>query len=170
MRFAAGILFTAVLLSAQTRDVIGVHDLSGGSGSPVNGQLPGSCRYCHAPHNGIGGATPLWNQQLSKQIYPTYTSSTYKETGSQPATGSESLLCLSCHDGTVAPGQTKAYGRIAMAGKMKSVDLFGASLQSSHPNSLALPLKDSPELAASLVSSGKTLDTTGSVKLIKGNI
>ena len=170
MRFAAAALCSAFLLAAQTRDAIGVHDLSGGSGSLTTGQLPGSCRYCHAPHNGLGGATPLWNQKLSKQVYATYTSSTYKETGSQPAVGSDSVLCLSCHDGTVAPGQTQAYGKIAMSGKMKPGDVFGASLQSSHPNSLALPLKDAPELAASLVSGGKTLDKTGAVKLIKGNV
>jgi predicted CXXCH cytochrome family protein len=162
-------VFSAALLCAQTRDVIGIHDLSGGSGSPVTGGLPGSCMYCHAPHNGVGGSTPLWNQKLSKQTYATYTSSTYKETGeTQLAQGSDSLLCLSCHDGTVAPGQTQAYGKISMSGKMKPADIFGANLQSSHPNSLVLPLKDDPELVKSLVGGGRTADPA--VKLIKGNI
>ena len=136
----------------------------------VNGQLPGSCRYCHAPHNGVGGSTPLWNQKLSKQVYTLYTSSTYKETDAQPAATSPSLLCLSCHDGTVAPGQTQAYGTIPTSGQMKAADVFGRNLQQSHPIDLALPIKDSPDLAASLTSSGKTLDKTGAVKLIKGNI
>jgi predicted CXXCH cytochrome family protein len=35
---------------------------------------------------------------------------------------------------------------------------------------MVLPLKDAPYLAASLVASGKTLDKTGAVTLIKGNI
>ena len=169
MRLCLTALFAAAVLGAQYRDVIGVHDLSGGSGSPVTGRLPGSCLYCHAPHNGIGGATPLWNQKLSTQTYLTYSSSTYKETGeAQLVQGNDSLLCLSCHDGTVAPGQTQAYGKLSMSGKMQAADIFGPSLQSSHPNSLVLPLKDDPELVKSLVGAGKTADPA--VKLIKGNI
>jgi len=53
---------------------------------------------------------------------------------------------------------------------MNSPDVFGTNLQSSHPFSLVLPLTDSPDLIASLVSQGKTGDPTGKVKLIKGNI
>ena len=53
---------------------------------------------------------------------------------------------------------------------MKSQDVFGTALQSSHPFSLVLPLKDSPDLVATLVSQGKTGDPTGRVKLVKGNI
>ena len=43
-------------------------------------------------------------------------------------------------------------------------------MQSSHPFSLALPLKDNIDLAASLAANGKTADPTGAVKLIKGNV
>ena len=164
------ILLITLPLYAQLNDVIGMHDLSGGGGSPINGQLPGSCRYCHAPHNGIGGATPLWNQKLSKEIYTTYTSTTYKEVSNQPPAGSDTVLCLSCHDGTVAPGETQAYRTIPMSGKMNPADIFGANLQESHPIDMTLPLKDSPDLAPGFASSGKTLDKTGAVKLIKGNI
>lgn len=154
-----------------TGDTIGIHDLSPGSGSPISGQLSGSCLYCHAPHSGIGGQTPLWNQKLSSQVYTPYSSSTDPDTGTtQPPPGSQSALCLSCHDGTVAPGQTQAYGKIATTGSMKAGDVFGANLQGSHPTSLALPLVDSPDLVASLVSQGKTADPTGAVKLIKGNV
>ena len=166
---AVFVILALGVLHGQVRDVIGIHDLSAGSGSPVSGRLPSSCLYCHAPHNGVGGATPLWNQKLSKQTYKTYTSSTYKETGqAQLQQGSDSLLCLSCHDGSVAPGQTQAYGKIAMSGSMKPADVFGPSLQSSHPNSLILPLKDDPELVKTLTASGRTADPA--VKLIKGNI
>jgi hypothetical protein len=63
------------VLSAQiVGDVIGMHDLSPSGISPVKGRLPGACYYCHAPHSGIGGLTPLWNQKLSTQVYTTYTS------------------------------------------------------------------------------------------------
>jgi len=168
VRVALGV-FCAAALCAQSMDVIGVHNLAGGGG-PVTGGLPGSCRYCHAPHNGVGGSTPLWNQKLSKQVYTLYTSSTYKETDTQPALPSDSILCLSCHDGTVAPGQTQAYGTIPTSGQMKSADVFGRNLQQSHPIDLALPLKDSPDLALSLTTSGKTQDKTGAVQLTNGNI
>jgi hypothetical protein len=53
---------------------------------------------------------------------------------------------------------------------MNSIDSFGSTLTGSHPFSLVLPMKDSPNLVASLVSKGVTADPTGAVKLIKGNI
>jgi predicted CXXCH cytochrome family protein len=53
---------------------------------------------------------------------------------------------------------------------MRAVDVFGTNLQGSHPFSLVLPMKDTPDLAASIVAQGTTGDPTGAVKLIKGNI
>ncbi len=41
------------LLAQITGDVIGTHDLSPGSKSPITGARPGSCSYCHAPHSGL---------------------------------------------------------------------------------------------------------------------
>ncbi|HVP00073.1 MAG TPA: cytochrome c3 family protein [Bryobacteraceae bacterium] len=167
------LLASSAILTAQIAgDTIGVHDLSpSGVSSPVTGTLPGSCLYCHAPHSGIGGNSPLWNQKLSTQVYSPYSSSTDPTPGnSQPAVGSDTTLCLSCHDGTIAPGQTAVYGSIPMSGSMKSADVFGTNLQGSHPTSLVLPMKDAPYLAASLVSQGKTTDPTGAVRLIKGNV
>jgi hypothetical protein len=79
-------------------------------------------------------------------------------------------LCLSCHDGTIAPGQTAVYGKVPMSSAMKSGDLLGTNLLGDHPTSLVLPIKDAPYLAASIVSQGKTADPTGAVQLIKGNI
>ena len=167
----AGVLVLAGNVRAQTvGDVIGVHDMTTGSKSPVTGARAGSCQYCHAPHSGIGNA-PLWNQALSVQTYTPYSSTTSAQTGNpQPPLGRDSSLCLSCHDGTVAPGQTVVYGTVSMTGSMSSQDVFGTNLQNSHPFSLALPLKDSVNLAASLVSQGKTTDPTGAVKLVLGNI
>ena len=162
---------TAILAAQTTGDVIGVHDLSPGGTSPVRGSLPGACYYCHAPHSGIGGNTPLWNQKLSNQVYNSYWSTTDPTLGnSQPLVGASTSLCLSCHDGTVAPGQTAAYGTIPMSGSMKSADILGTNLQGSHPTSLVLPIKDAPYLAASIVSQGKTGDVTGAVHLVNGNV
>ena len=152
-------------------DVLGAHDLTPSGHSPISGGLSAACLYCHAPHSGVGGITPLWNQTLSTQTYLPYTSSTYAEKGNpQPPLGGSSSLCLSCHDGTVAPGQTVAYKQIPMTGSMRTVDVFGTNLQGSHPFSMVLPMKDMPDLAASIVAQGTTADPTGAVKLVKGNI
>jgi predicted CXXCH cytochrome family protein len=165
------LLLASTALRAQvTGDVIGVHDLTTGSKSPITGARPGSCTYCHAPHSGFAPA-PLWNQTFSKQTYSTYTSTTYHQAGNTiPPIGADSSLCLSCHDGTVAPGQTIVYGAVTMSGSMSAVDVFGTNLQNSHPFSLVLPIKDTVEIAASLVSQGKTADLTGAVHLVQGNI
>jgi predicted CXXCH cytochrome family protein len=147
-------------------DVIGQHALGPGGSGPVKGTSPGSCQYCHAPHSGLDNA--LWNQKLTTQTYTPYTSSTYSEKGnSQVPQQTDTNLCLSCHDGTVAAGLTIVYGKIA-TGNLASQDVI-ATLQSSHPVSLVLPLVDAPDLVASLASNGTTGDPTY-VKLINGNI
>jgi predicted CXXCH cytochrome family protein len=163
------ILITAITLSAQVSgDVMGVHNLGPGTKSPIAGARPDLCAYCHAPHS--GGNSGLWNQKLTTQSYTTYGSNTAKNIGVQPTLGSVSNQCLSCHDGTVAVGATVAYGQITTRGSMYAQDVFGSNMQSSHPYSLALPLKDSAHLFASLAANGKTGDPTGAVKLIKGNV
>ena len=172
-----GLFFSLAIACASAQistDVIGIHNLGPGTNSPISGGLSGACLYCHAPHSGVSTntlQTPLWNQTLTTQTYTPYGSTTYVETGNaQPPLGQDSNLCLSCHDGTVAPGLTQAYGKVPMVGTMYSSDVFGTNLQGSHPFSLVLPMKDSPDLVATLVSQGKTADPTGAVKLVNGNI
>ena len=165
------VLLWAVTLHAQLGgDVIGVHDLGPGSKSPITGARTDFCLYCHAPHSGVTASTaPLWNQTLSTQTYTTYTSTTYNETGNpQPMLGSDSNLCLSCHDGTVAPGTTAVFGKVTMMGSMNPTDVLGTNLASSHPFSLVLPINDSPDLVVTLASKGQTADSA--VQLINGNI
>jgi predicted CXXCH cytochrome family protein len=153
-------------------DVLGMHNLTPGSGASTylpTGSL--GCTFCHAPHSGLGGVTPLWNQTLSQATYTTYNSTTNHQTeNAKPPLGVTSSLCLSCHDGTVAVGQTAVFGKIAMSGAMAPVDSFGQSLTGSHPFSLVTPLKDAPDLVASLAAQGVTADPLQKVKLIKGNI
>jgi predicted CXXCH cytochrome family protein len=152
-------------------DALGKHNLTPGSGSSVTVQGSLGCTFCHAPHSGIGGNTPLWNQTLSLQTYTPYTSTTYQQQGRvQPILGRTSSLCLSCHDGTVAVGQTATFGKIPTAGTMNNMDVLGTNLNSSHPFSLVLPLKDSPNLVASLATQQVTADQTGAIKLINGNV
>ncbi|MDR3765306.1 MAG: cytochrome c3 family protein [Acidobacteriota bacterium] len=159
--------------SSSSKDILGDHDLSAGTSSTTTGALSGACLYCHAPHSGLNGTTSansegLWNHKLSSATYTLYTSTTYQQTGTQPTLGKPSSLCLSCHDGTVALGQTIAYGKVSMSQEIQSS--IGTDLRLSHPISLTLPIKDAPLLLASFVSTGVPADSTGCVHLIKGNL
>ena len=166
-------------LLAQT-DVIGSHDLSPAGTSPVKGGLSGSCWYCHAPHSGLNGTNnlppmPLWNTKLSSvQSYSVYSSSTLvNKVNTSPPLGTNSTLCLSCHDGTVAgsPGATVAYGQIPMTGQMNASDVFGTNLSATHPVSFVLPLQPAGDLVSNLTANPpSTADTTGAVCLISGNV
>ncbi len=151
-----------------TTDVIGVHDMGPFGQSPVRGGLT-TCQYCHAPHSAHPDIQPLWSQKLSTVTnYTLYSDPNMVNVVREPALGSASNLCLSCHDGTVAPGQTSPYGTVKMSGAMNSQDVFGTNLQGVHPFNFQLPLQSAPNLLPSLTSSG----TTGNraVKLIRGNV
>ncbi len=173
---AAVILLAGNIVVAQIgTDVIGMHDLSPGSTSPISGARPGSCTYCHAPHSGLATGRALWNQQLTKMVYNLYTSPTFvanNEKLQQPAVGSDTNLCLSCHDGTVAVGNTIVAGQVSTIGQMNTKDQFlpnTPNLMASHPQNF-VSIQDAPDLYALLASKGQTNDPTGAVKLINGNI
>ena len=169
--FCALMIATITSTQAQvpTTDVIGIHDMGPHGQSPIIGGLT-TCEYCHAPHSGLHAVPPLWSQKLSTVTNYTL----YSDPGvmvnqpQEPTLGSASNLCLSCHDGTVAPGQTTPYGNIKMSGSMYSQDVFGTDLTGVHPFNFKLPLQSAPNLLPSLVSSG----TTGNpaVKLIGRNV
>ncbi len=180
---ATGIV-TAVLAGGMAlaqigSDVLGSHDMSPASGSPITGNLGSPCLYCHAPHSGINGTpgiagTPLWSQRLSSvQSYQVYTSNTMvNKTTTSPPLGSNSTLCLSCHDGTVAMGTLTPYGQVSMTGSLSGTPAdLGTNLQSTHPFSFITPLQPSPDLWPSLSANPpSTQDSTGAVQLIKGNV
>jgi predicted CXXCH cytochrome family protein len=161
-------LSQGVLHAQIPGDVLGSHNLGPGTTSPISGARPDSCSYCHAPHSGLN--IGLWNQKLTTQTYTTYASNTEKNTGKQPTLGYSTNQCLSCHDGTVAVGTTVVYGQLLTHGSMYPQDVFGGNMQTSHPFSMTLPLKDNVDLVATLTSSGKTADTSGAVRLIHGNV
>ena len=180
----AGGMAAQVAPTTIQRDALGMHDLSSGA-SPVSGALANACNYCHITHR-AGAEGPLWNQTLSTSSYtlnPTGSDATSTQTStgtttttspitppivaSASAIGKTSRLCLSCHDGTVAVGQTVSYGALQLSGSMRSL---GTQLETSHPFSLKLPMQDSPDLVSSLVASQLTGDLTNSVHLVNGNI
>ena len=169
MLFVLGLMMKTSAVQAQTDgDVMGAHNLSVSGTGPVKGNLD-PCLFCHAPHSGVQNSNPaLWSQTLSVQTYTPYSSTTLHNLQQQPALGASSSLCLSCHDGTVAVGQTQPYGQITMTGTMNKGDVFGTNLQGSHPFSLKLPLVDAPDLLASLAATHTTGDPA--VKLDANNV
>jgi len=166
------VLLLATMANGQapSGDVMGVHNLSASGTGPVKGNMD-PCLYCHAPHSGVQAPNAaLWSQTLSVQTYTEYSSTTLHNSLQQPTLGGASSLCLSCHDGTVAVGQTQPYGTLTMTGSMNQADVFGANLQGSHPFSLKLPMVDAPDLVPSLVSTHTTADPLKQVNLIGNNV
>ena len=170
---------SGVAIAQISADVLGSHNMAPASGSPITGNLGSPCLYCHAPHSGIEGTagvsgTPLWSQKLSSVTsYQMYTSATLvNKTNAAPPLGSNSSLCLSCHDGTVAVGTLTPYGQVSMSQSLAgtSADLT-TNLQSTHPFNFVTPLQPASDLWPSLSASPpSTQDTTGVVQLIKGNV
>jgi predicted CXXCH cytochrome family protein len=75
------------------------HDFSGNAWSNTEICLP-----CHTPHNALAvTGAPLWNHMMSAVAsYTLYTSPTFNGSTTIGQPGTQSKLCLSCHDGTVA--------------------------------------------------------------------
>jgi predicted CXXCH cytochrome family protein len=79
-----------------------VHNLSAsGPGSVKASSETELCIFCHTPHNSSPRA-PLWNKSDPGVSYTLYNSSSAEASIGQPE--GSSILCLSCHDGTIALG------------------------------------------------------------------
>lgn len=94
------------------------------------------CVFCHVPHNSTPGVAPLWNRRLSSAVYTPYTSSTKKAAVGQP--NGTSMLCLGCHDGTVALGEVRnRTPNITMAAGVTTLPAgnsnLGTDLRDDHP-------------------------------------
>lgn len=100
---AAALLVAFVSVSANAGIVGSAHDFSSYGWSKNQICLP-----CHAPHQALGTenykAGILWNHELTKQTkglkFDLYSSSRVEAGHTDLDTGS--ILCMSCHDGTVA--------------------------------------------------------------------
>jgi predicted CXXCH cytochrome family protein len=85
--------------------------------------------------------------------------------------GTDSTLCLSCHDGTVAVGTTAAYGTIPQPA-MTSPDNLGTDLSSMHPINFVLNngyLTPFPSMQPELANGPPTTHNPA-VPLITGNV
>lgn len=94
------------------------------------------CIACHTPHNAdtTVSQAPLWNHEITNATFSLYASTSIDGAiSAQP--GELSLLCLSCHDGTVA---IDSYGG-ASGGSFLTAHAtqnLGTSLTNDHPISL----------------------------------
>jgi predicted CXXCH cytochrome family protein len=160
MQWARLILAIEFLLPAavvcQTHTVSqSVHNLSStGPGTVKSSNDVGVCIFCHVPHGGVD--KHLWNKQLPADydLQKLYTSSTYVQTNNQIS--ERSKLCLSCHDGTIALGQTVATGDLGVTKLMAPSNYLGTDLRRDHPISFSMPARDDGEIATWLLSATPT--------------
>jgi len=128
-------LLTTVVLPARAEIATTKHNLSvSGPGTLKANSEAEVCVFCHAPHN-ASPSGQLWNRRVGASYTP-YTSSTRKSVAGQP--NGASLLCLSCHDGTIALGEVRnRASAIAMAGGVSTLpagnSLLGTDLSDDHP-------------------------------------
>jgi hypothetical protein len=150
-------LFIAGTASAQS--IAGSpHDfsLSGWAGGQI-------CIACHTPHNSItepSGLAPLWNHTLTTATFTLYTGVDMQATPGDPvAAGGISLLCLSCHDGTVA---LDSYGGATGSVFIGGAANVGTDLSDDHPividfNATLQPDMNDPATTNSGVTGGTTV-------------
>ena len=132
---AVGIIATCSALAfagqAPTTGVLGsVHDMRASAGAVDIGGNDRVCAFCHTPHHAYQGSNPsdyypLWSRQLDTQSFTPYASSTINaiDWNADIAVG-PTRLCMSCHDGTIAPDQH--YGNVGVvAGLAENIPGMG---------------------------------------------
>ena len=137
-------------VSARDSVVSTVHNLSStGPGEVRSLDEKQVCKFCHIPHNEVS-VQPLWARPLSQATYevPDLRSSGVASPAPQP--DGSSRLCLSCHDGTIALGESRRGGRGAsMVGFSRLSPgrrgFIGTDLSGHHPISFVLPEGDRVE-------------------------
>jgi len=125
------------------------------------------CMPCHTPHQSKTLSLPLWNPRLETDTYTMYAAvrsvETAEDTDIRPKDSSK--ICLSCHDGTVAP---ETFGEISGEGSMfyQAAD-FDTGKGGNHPVSFvydtSLAVADGELFDPSAKLSG-VADSTGSIR------
>jgi len=108
-----------------------VHDMAAAVGAVDFGSNGRICAFCHTPHHAqtVGTYAPLWSRSNSNATttYAPYVSATFNATlqpGFLDAAAGPTRLCMSCHDGSIAPDQH--YGQ-AGASALLTNDTFGGA-------------------------------------------
>lgn len=126
------------------------------------------CIFCHAPHNSRPDH-PLWNRSDPGLTYTLYGSSTTQAVLGQP--DGASILCLSCHDGTIALGSIISRTTpIIMAGGVTTMPTGVSNLTKDISNDHPLSFIYDAALAAADGQLVNPSALTGPVKLENGKL
>ena len=87
------------------------------------------CAFCHTPHHAVdlsGQYNPLWSHEPTAITGQPYQSATFDAGAGfvDPLLG-PSRLCMSCHDGAIAPDQHYGSANVAPSGRFASDDFAG---------------------------------------------
>lgn len=126
---AMALIVTALPVQAGTI-VNSKHDLAWGY-EQLSGIHPWDdynqvCVFCHTPHGASQSQGALWNRQAPSGPYTLYQSGTLEGAPGQP--GRSSLVCLSCHDGSLAVDlviRKPLYGTSTTSGKHGAMTTAG---------------------------------------------
>ena len=175
----ASVASAAVLMgSIAGAGIVGSkHDLSasgpGGKFTFTNGNTE-ICVFCHTPHGSdTASAVPLWNRVPGAAAggFTVYTSTTLS--GTVTMANSPSLVCLSCHDGTVAmnnminaPGSDGYNSAGALAGGSWTAggNVLGTGLMSTGITNIGTDLRNDHQVAVQY-GGGFTVAPTASANI-----
>lgn len=191
MRKGLFLLFVLMVAAGLTAAVTGTkHDLSvtNGAAGASDAAVDEICVFCHTPHMAEttppDGQYPLWNHTVSTTAaFGVYDSPTFDGGGSIADIASTvpnqntSMLCMSCHDGTVAVeslyNNPNGYAApdvtgtsISGTGMMQGNALLGTDLTNDHPVNFLYSDSDTAdvEIVAVNVTITGLLDGAGNVQ------
>ena len=129
------VLFCVVHYASAQSILNTIHNLSVTGPGTIKAQSePEVCVFCHAPHN-ARTTGPLWNKNDPGASYTLYTSSTMNAAVGQP--DGTSIMCLSCHDGTIALGSVVSTPAMISFGGITTLPSgatnLGTNLSDDHP-------------------------------------
>ena len=106
------------------------------------------CIYCHTPMSASSDTSgPLWNRKVSGKAISMYSSATLDMT-IETTPGEVSLLCLSCHDGSMAYDSLINNPGVKNSGVMSGSKAVGADgLANDHPISIEYDPSKDPDFA-----------------------
>lgn len=136
-----GAIYGLTMTYAYAGIVGSPHDLRMYLGLGSNSEV---CIVCHTPHDANGNGqtstpvadAPLWNHSVTTATFTMYGANGTLQAFEDPQPTGASLLCLSCHDGTVAVDDYD--GGLGAAGPITELDTFylGTDLRGKHPISI----------------------------------
>jgi predicted CXXCH cytochrome family protein len=142
------------------------HNLSTSGPGPVKAlDETQICKFCHIPHHGVDKSGS--NRPAPVAVYQPYNSPTLASAPPGVPTGA-TRVCLSCHDGTIAIGQTVRSGMISMVNAglggtmLQGGGNVGTDLRRTHPVSFHPGL--APDIRTPPPGDAVKLDSSGAVQ------